>query len=96
VKMCLLLSLLTMVMAACVAAPSSEGREVQPAQSQCQDPRPQLCTMDYQPVCGSRDKGRRCITTPCNSTELHNYANACAACADAAVYSHYPGVCMGR
>ena len=35
----------------------------------CIDPRPQICTMDYTPVCAMRDGG-----------ETATYANACGAC----------------
>ena len=60
---------------------------------QCSDPRPQICTMDYNPVCATRDNGIRCVNTPCASTETATYANACGACADAAVFYHVPGAC---
>ena len=60
---------------------------------QCTDPRPQICTMDYTPVCATRDNGMRCATTPCESTETATYANACMACADPAVMYHLPAAC---
>lgn len=59
----------------------------------CEDPRPQICTRDYRPVCATRDNGIRCVTTPCPSTETATYGNACDACADPAVYYHQPGEC---
>jgi len=59
----------------------------------CSDPRPQICTMDYTPVCATRDNGRRCTTTPCDTTETATYANACGACSDAQVYYHVAGAC---
>jgi len=60
---------------------------------QCTDPRPELCTLDYRPVCATRDTGVRCVTTPCDSTELATYSNACAACADPRVVSSTQGAC---
>jgi hypothetical protein len=60
---------------------------------QCTDPRPQICTMDYTPVCATRDNGTRCATTPCDNTEMATYANACGACSDPAVIYHQPGAC---
>ena len=48
----------------------------------CTDPRPQVCTRDYRPVCGTRRDGTR-----------QTYDNACGACADANVVSHIPGPC---
>ena len=50
----------------------------------CEDPRPQVCTMDYTPVCAIRDGGERAT-----------YANACGACADQRVNYHLPGACDG-
>ena len=50
--------------------------------AECEDPRPELCTRDYRPVCALRDTGVRCITTPCPSTEWKTYSNACSACSD--------------
>jgi hypothetical protein len=48
----------------------------------CADPRPQMCTMDYRPACGSRKDGSR-----------KTYGNACAACADADVTTQAAGAC---
>lgn len=59
----------------------------------CKHPRPQICTMDYSPVCATRDNGIRCITTPCPSTETATYSNDCSACADKNVYSYVSGEC---
>ena len=59
----------------------------------CTDPRPQICTMDYRPVCATQDSGVRCVTTPCQSTEVKTYSNACSACANPAVKSYIPGEC---
>ncbi len=61
----------------------------------CQDPRPQMCTMDYTPVCGLRDTGVRCVTTPCPSTEWKTYSNGCTACSDAQVFGYVSGECTG-
>lgn len=60
---------------------------------QCTDPRPQICTREYRPVCGLRDTGIRCITTPCPSTERKTYSNACSACSDPDVLEYTPGEC---
>ena len=48
----------------------------------CQDPRPEVCTMEYDPVCARLADGG-------NGTR----SNACTACADAAVVSYRPGAC---
>lgn len=59
----------------------------------CSDPRPEMCTREYRPVCASRDSGIRCVTEPCPGTELKTYGNACDACADQSVISYNPGAC---
>jgi hypothetical protein len=60
---------------------------------ECVDPRSPICTQDYRPVCGLRDTGTRCVTTPCDSTEWKTYSNACAACSDSSVERYRPGAC---
>ncbi|NRB40570.1 MAG: hypothetical protein HRU20_19235 [Pseudomonadales bacterium] len=50
--------------------------------ARCSDPRPQMCTMDYTPVCGVTADGQK-----------KTYGNACGACADVAVLSYQEGVC---
>jgi len=73
----------------------SGTQPTKPEPTQCKEPRPEICTMHYSPVCATRDNGVRCITAPCPSTEMATYSNACMACADAAVISHRPGECKG-
>jgi hypothetical protein len=48
----------------------------------CEDPRPQVCTMDYRPVCATLNDG---------STQT--YSNGCGACADAKVVSWIESAC---
>lgn len=59
----------------------------------CTAPRPQVCTMEYLPVCATRDTGIRCVTTPCDSAELVEFSNACNACGDPDVIGYAPGSC---
>ena len=59
----------------------------------CREPRPEMCTQEYRPVCADRDTGVRCVTTPCPSTEQVTYSNACTACSDPKVMRHRPGAC---
>lgn len=61
--------------------------------AQCIEPRPELCTQDYRPVCGLRGTGVRCVTTPCESTERLTYGNSCSACSDRDVVGYTQGVC---
>ena len=48
----------------------------------CEDPRPQVCTADYRPVCGTLSDGGS-----------KTYSNGCNACADANVTSWVEGEC---
>ena len=49
----------------------------------CPDERPQMCTMDYHPVCGTTASG-----------ELKTFANACAACSDTTVRGYSEEECQ--
>jgi hypothetical protein len=50
--------------------------------TQCTEPRPQVCTMEYAPVCATRTGGARA-----------DYSSGCNACADDAVSSYEQGQC---
>jgi hypothetical protein len=62
--------------------PTQPAPPASPGQATCTAPRPQVCTKDYRPVCGTRIDGTR-----------QTYGNGCDACADANVVSHIPGPC---
>ena len=59
--------------------------ELPPDLAQCMDPRPELCTQDYRPVCGVRDTGV--------SMERATYGNACTACSNPDVLGYSEGMC---
>ena len=48
----------------------------------CTDPRPEICTMEYDPVCGLLNDG-----------DQGEYANKCSACSDIQVEGYVPGPC---
>jgi hypothetical protein len=48
----------------------------------CEDPRPQVCTMDYTPVCATLQDG-----------SVKTYPNGCGACADVNVKSWVADAC---
>lgn len=61
------------------------GCETPPAPTlftQCPEERPQVCTMEYYPVCANLKSGG-----------TKTYASACNACADDAVVEHLVGAC---
>jgi hypothetical protein len=61
----------------------------------CSDPRPEICTQQYQPVCAQVDTGIRCIKAPCPSAESRTFPNGCAACTDPKVLGFIEGPCHG-
>ena len=71
-------------LAGAVAAGCVTGQE--PAAEQglvaCEAPRPEVCPMNYDPVCGQGADGTR-----------RTYSNDCGACADASVVGYRPGAC---
>jgi hypothetical protein len=52
------------------------------AGTECANPRPEICTMEYNPVCGFTNDGSR--TT---------YGNECSACSDITVQWYFSGEC---
>ena len=48
----------------------------------CTEPRPEACTMQYDPVCGEITDGR-----------TKTYSNACSACSDPLVNGYSNGAC---
>lgn len=63
---------------------------------ECTEPRPEACTMQYDPVCADVDNGIRCVKAPCPSTDRKTYGNGCSACGDPKVYGYTPGACEER
>lgn len=59
----------------------------------CNNPRPEICTREYNPVCATKKTGVVCVTTPCPSTEEKTYATGCTACADPMVIKYKKGQC---
>jgi len=49
---------------------------------QCREPRPEVCTFEYDPVCGRLGNGG-----------FKTYGNACTACADTEAVEYRPGTC---
>lgn len=62
-------------------------------ETECREPRPEICTQEYRPVCGLRNTGSRCITARCPAVEWRTYSNACHACGDPEVVGYREGAC---
>ncbi len=72
--------------------PESDGTG---ASSECPDPRPEMCTMDFDPVCGYSEQTIYCIRAPCPPiVTKKTYGNACTACADSKVTYWIQGECQ--
>jgi len=67
----------------CSAGSVPQDSPDHPTFTQCVNPRPQVCTHDYRPVCGESEDG----TTK-------TYGNACGACSHQTVIGHRPGECQ--
>jgi hypothetical protein len=65
-----------------VSCVSNDGGKPQSPITECEDPRPQVCTMIYDPVCGTTGDGTR-----------KTYASDCSACSNANVVSYEKGEC---
>lgn len=65
-------------------APVSEAQPLSDATA-CAEPRPQVCTMEYNPVCAELQSGGR-----------GDYSSPCNACADVAVSGYLNGACADQ
>ncbi|MEE4298278.1 MAG: hypothetical protein V2J24_02450 [Pseudomonadales bacterium] len=60
----------------------------------CNEPRPEICTLEYVPVCALRRTELECGTEPCDAVfERVTKSNRCTACADGEVLGWIPGAC---
>lgn len=89
----LAIATLLLIGSGCTRATDSASPVEAASLTTCPEPRPQVCTREYLPVCASRDTGIRCVTTPCPSAEWKTYGNACDACSDPKVLGHRAGAC---
>jgi cytochrome c5 len=68
---------LLLITSGCATSP-----ETPPLVTQCDTPRPQVCTMEYDPVCAQLQAGGR-----------KTYSSPCNACADDTVSGYLRGAC---
>ena len=71
---CLITICLMSVLSACATEPLN--------QTPCTEPRPQMCPMNYVPVCAILGDDQR-----------KTYSNGCSACSDPAVVAYQPNAC---
>jgi hypothetical protein len=64
--------------------PAPEPVPVENPLVQCSEPRPQVCTMEYNPVCAQLA-----------DASASEYSSPCNACADDSVTGYLPGACAG-
>lgn len=70
-------------LAGCANSPAKDGRaDTGIEYTACTEPRPEICTMEYDPVCGQMADGQR-----------KTYASDCSACGDQLVEGYTPGEC---
>lgn len=69
--------------AGCAKSPATTERvDIRAGYVACAEPRPEACTMQYDPVCGEMTDGRS-----------ETYSNACVACSDRLVAGYLKGAC---
>jgi len=61
---------------------NADSQKVDNVETACTEPRPQICTNEYLPVCGTKQDG-----------SIKTYATACTACSDKQVISHHKNAC---
>jgi hypothetical protein len=69
---------LVLMIAACTSKPPIDPEEM----TLCKNPRPQACTMEYDPVCGHTENGKSA-----------SYSSACTACSDSKIIAYTAGDC---
>lgn len=74
--------LLSLLAAACVASNEMENKPSALNLIMCEEPRPQLCTREYNPVCAALKNG-----------STRTAATGCTACADSEVTGYIMGAC---
>ena len=76
------LSFLSVFIVACGATSEQSASGALAVSNQCKDPRPQMCTMIYQPVCGVNQAG-----------QFKTYSSDCNACSHIEVVGYNDGAC---
>ncbi|MEA3291253.1 MAG: hypothetical protein U9Q71_02950 [Pseudomonadota bacterium] len=70
------------ILAACNSDSDTSSGDSGSTLKRCTDPRPEVCTLEYDPVCGVTRDGK-----------TKTYATACNACSNQEVMGYYPKAC---
>ena len=73
--------LMASLLVACGSSGPKSGRVPQQQLHRCPDPRPEACTMNYNPVCAAI------------GDDVQTFSNGCSACSDKKVKGFYLGAC---
>lgn len=78
--------LFVLVLASCSTAPKpAPPGALLPGEQACTNPRPEVCTMEYRPVCGTDLNGKKM-----------EFSNECSACLNVDVVSWEEGLCVNE
>ena len=77
----ILIAVISLLLGACASGSPDKASAVAGV-TVCEEPRPQVCTMDYTPVCATLQDG-----------SVKTYPNGCGGCADVNVKSWVPDAC---
>lgn len=82
------------LLGACEAPTSDSARHAgEDLDVECEEPRPDACTFQYEPVCALQVSGNRPIEPREASTEWRTHGNGCTACSNAQVIGYREGPC---
>ena len=76
-------SIVVLLLTLLVAVVMAEEKESDKKEfTTCKEPRPEMCTQDYRPVCAKL-----------GDESMKTYSNGCTACTDPKVVGYYQGAC---
>ena len=86
----MLKAMLMLVIISCLGACANQSVELMMPEGAiiCSEPRPQICTREYRPVCGYTFSNSNS-----NSISEKTYATGCTACAHPSVQAYRPEAC---
>jgi len=92
----ILFTMISLYLVACASQPNTEKPATKQTDNQltlCKEPRPQVCTREYRPVCATLKADTPCDKDDCGTEHKKTYATGCTACANPSVLSYSSGKC---